>query len=458
MNPSIPIAMFGWIPLILGLFSKLRAHRAVIAGFLLAWMFLPQFSFPLPGLPDYSKVSAASLGILLATAIFNAKAFRTFQFQSVDVPMLAWCVLPIFTSISNGLGLYEGISFALDKIFLWGIPWYIGRIYFNTPDHLRDLALGMFIGGLVYMPFCLFEVAMSPRLHRMLYGFHAHSFGQARRGGGWRPVVFMEHGLMVAMWMTTACLCGLTLLAGGGLRRMPAAFRNLLWPLWGALLVTTFLCKSTGAIFLLLLGTAVFFGARMIKTRLPFFLLLSLPLLYMALRGTGTWTAQNLIDAAGGASSAERAGSLEYRINNENILVEKALERPWLGWGRYRRSYVRDENGEVVSVPDGLWVLSLGRDGVLGLTAMTATLMLPCLLFLRRFPPKEWRRSEVAAMVGLPLVMGLFMIDNLFNNMFNPVLLLAGGGMAGLSASAAAGTKTDKRIDVETGPPRTRAL
>ena len=456
MNPSIPIAMFGWIPLVLGLFAKMRAHWAVIAGFLLAWMFLPQFSFSLPGLPDYSKVSAASLGILLGTAVFNAKAFGAFRFQAADVPMLAWCIQPVFTSVSNGLGIYEGLSFALDKVFLWGIPWFIGRIYFNTPGHLRDLALGLFIGGLIYVPFCLFEVAMSPRLHRMLYGFHAHSFGQARRGGGWRPVVFMEHGLMVAMWMTTACLCGLTLLTGGGLRRMPAPFRRLLWPLWVVLLVTTFLCKSTGAIFLLLLGTAVFFGARLLRSRLPFFVLLSLPLLYMGLRGTGSWTAQNLVDAAGGAASAERAGSLEYRIQNENILVEKALERPWLGWGRYRRSYVRDENDEVVSVPDGLWVLSLGRDGVLGLTAMTATLMLPCLMFLRRFPPREWRRPEVAAMVGLPLVMGLFMIDNLFNNMFNPAMLLAGGGMAGLAAGASA--EMEGRAEPESGPPRTRAL
>ncbi len=426
--------MFGWIPVVLGLFARLRPHRAVIAGFLLAWMFLPQYSFPMPGLPDYSKVSAASLGILLATAVFYPQAFRSFRLRPVDGPMIAWCSLPLFTALSNGLGAYEGLSAVLDRIFLWGVPWFIGRIYFNDPGHLRDLALGIFIGGLIYMPFCLFEVAMSPRLHRIVYGFHPHLFGQAKRGGGWRPVVFMEHGLMTAMWMTSACLCGLTLLAGGGWRGLAARVKPALgWAAWGALAATTVLCKSAGAMFLLVLGTGIFFSARALKSRWPFLLLLLLPLLYMSLRGTGAWSAQNLVNLSARAANAERAGSLEFRIQNENVLVDKARLRPWLGWGRYRRSYVRDENDVIVSVPDGLWVLALGRDGLLGLTAMTMTLILPCLLFLRRYPPARWRQPEVAAMAGLPILIALFMIDNLFNNMFNPTMLLAGGGMAGLA-------------------------
>ena len=448
--------MFGWLPVILGLFAKLRAHRAAIAGFLLAWMFLPQYAFPMPGLPDYSKISAASLGVLLGTALFSPKSFGEFRFRAVDLPMLGWCILPFFTALSNGLGAYEGISASLDKGFLWGIPWLIGRMYFGRPEQLRDLALGMFIGGLVYMPFCLYEVVMSPRLHRIVYGFHPHSFGQARRGGGWRPVVFMEHGLMVGMWMATATLCGLTLLAGGGLRRMSAAARRWLWPLWVALLATTILCKSTGALFLLLLGMGIFFGARVLRTRWPFLLLLALPVLYMGLRGTGAWSAQGLIDLSAKVASGERAGSLGYRIHNENILVEKALVRPWLGWGRFRRSYVTDENGELASVPDGFWILAFGRDGVLGLAVVTLALIWPCLRFLRLYPPKEWRRPEVAAMVGLPLVLGLFMIDNLFNNMFNPAMVLAAGGLAGLSAGAA--DEAEHIPEAEAWRPATRAL
>ena len=58
------------------------------------------------------------------------------------------------------------------------------------------------LGGLIYVPLCLFEVRMSPQLHNMVYGFAQHSFGQTVRGGGWRPMVFMQHGLAVGLFMS----------------------------------------------------------------------------------------------------------------------------------------------------------------------------------------------------------------------------------------------------------------
>jgi hypothetical protein len=36
------------------------------------------------------------------------------------------------------------------------------------------------------------------------------------------------------------------------------------------------------------------------------------------------------------------------------------------------------------------------------------------------------------AIAPLSLLLGLFMIDNLFNDMFNPVMLLSAGGLTGL--------------------------
>ena len=147
MSVMVPIAMFGWIPLALGLFARLRAHRAAVAGFLLAWMFLPQSVYALPGLPDYSKVSAACLGILLGGMIFDFASFKAFRFSVVDIPIAALCIVPFFTSISNGLGAYDGISALLDKVLLWGIPWGIGRIYLGTAEQLREMVLAIFLAG-----------------------------------------------------------------------------------------------------------------------------------------------------------------------------------------------------------------------------------------------------------------------------------------------------------------------
>ena len=41
----------------------------------------------------------------------------------------------------------------------------------NTADTLRDLCLSIIIGGVIYLPLCLYEIRMSPQLHSIFYGF-----------------------------------------------------------------------------------------------------------------------------------------------------------------------------------------------------------------------------------------------------------------------------------------------
>ncbi len=85
---------------------------------------------------------------------------------------------------------------------------------------LRTIALGVFLGGLSYVPLCLYEIRMSPQLHRILYGFHQHEFVQTLRWGGFRPMVFMNHGLALGLWMTLACLSGYWLWRTGTKKRL----------------------------------------------------------------------------------------------------------------------------------------------------------------------------------------------------------------------------------------------
>ncbi|GAB6060083.1 hypothetical protein [Desulfonatronum parangueonense] len=457
MTPMIPVAMFGWLPFSIWLFSKLQARHAVIAGFLLSWMFLPQYSYNFSGIPDYTKVSAMSYGVLLGTLFFNSEAFSRFRPHVLDLPLVIWCVIPFFTSLSNGLGAYDGLSTTLARSTMWGLPYFIGRLYFYNRQALTELAFGIFLGGLIYIPFCLWEVVMSPRLHRIVYGFHPHSFGQTKRGGGWRPVVFMEHGLMVAMWMVTAWLSGYQLWKSGWLGRKFPRWKQLWGPVVLGLLVTVVLCKSTGALGLLVFGVFVLYLVQLTRWALPMKIVLLLPILYVLARGSGYWDAQNLIDAAGRIASEDRTASLAYRLQNENILSDRALERAWLGWGEWGRSFVRDEDGRAISVPDGLWILAFGQNGIVGLSALLVTLLLPPLLFLIRYPPRRWRDPPVAAMTSLPLLMGLFTIDSLFNAMFNPLILILAGGLTGLWLE---GPETDAAFAASTAPhpvePRTR--
>ena len=446
--PTVPLMMFGWIPLVLKLFQRLKPHHAAIAGFLLAWMFLPQYDYELPGLPNYSKVSAGSYGILLGTWVFNRAAFSRIKFHPLDLPVALWCVSAFCSSVSNGLGAWDGMSAMLGKITVWGIPYFIGRLYFDTTESLRDLCLGIFLGALIYVPFCLFETVMSPRLHKIIYGWHPHKFGQTKRGGGWRPVVFMEHGLMNSMWMAAGSLAGLRLLASKNLgKRLPVI------PISSALAVTivvvTFiLCKSMGAFLLMIFGLTAIVMATRFRLSWLIMIILIFPSFYMVSRGTGMWDAENLLEVIRQNTSEERTGSMEFRIKNENMLSEKAREHLIFGWGGWKRSYVRNDAGETISIPDGLWILAYGQNGLFGLTALTLTLLLPQILFLRKFPIKTWREPAVAALVPLSVLLGLFMLDNLLNNMFNPVMLLSAGGLTGLYIRDPAGLITDPGLTV----------
>lgn len=433
ITPMVPAAMFGWLPFVAWLFSRIRPpHRAVIAGLLLAWMFLPEYDYHLPALPTYDKISAASYGILLGMWCFDRGAFSRVRFHACDLPVALWCGSSFLSSVANGLGAYDGASAMLAKIVAWGVPYYIGRVYFDQMKALKELAIGIFLGALIYIPFCWVEFAISPRLHKMLYGFHVGNFGQTKRSGGWRPMVFMKHGLMCGMWMASGSLAGLRLALSRNLGKTVPLIRAPTMLALIVLLVTLVLLKSFGALVLMIGGAVAIAVVGRLKWMLPVLAISLVPIGYVSTRGSGWWDAQNLIDASLAISNEERSESLAFRIKNENVLVNKALEQPIFGWAGWKRSFVFNSAGVPTSVPDGLWIIALGQNGVFGLSALTLTLLLPQWLFMRIFPAKCWREQAVAAIAPLSVLLGLFMIDNLFNDMFNPVMLLAAGGITGL--------------------------
>ena len=84
--------------------------------------------------------------------------------------MLLWCIFPYYTSVKNGLGSWDGYSNIFFQVATWGLPYFIGRCYFKDWESFRELGIALLIGGLIYIPFCLFEVKMSPQLHKYIYG------------------------------------------------------------------------------------------------------------------------------------------------------------------------------------------------------------------------------------------------------------------------------------------------
>jgi hypothetical protein len=421
--------LFGWIPLILVLFAVLPARRAVFAAYLIGWMFLPMATFKLTGIPEYSKISATNLGVMLGILLFDTGRIGKFRPRLVDLPMAVWCACSFVSSVQNGLGAYDGMSAMTSKVLTWGLPYFIGRIYLTDLAAVREMAVALFVGGVVYMPFCLLEMKISPQLHRLVYGYHQHDFGMTVRFGGYRPMVFMQHGLMVSMWMATAALSGLWLWQTNSLKRLWGLPAGLLV---AAVMVTAVLCKSVNSLGLLALGIGVLYASRMFKTKVFLVLLVAIAPAYLVLRISGTLRSEDLVAVSKEFLAADRVQSFEFRLDNEDLLVAKAMRQPITGWAGWNRSRVVDEDGIVQGITDGLWVIAIGENGLLGLSAVTAALLVPSLLLVRRMRVRDWGHPLGSAAAVLAVVGALHMIDNLPNGMFNPVYVLGVGGLAGL--------------------------
>ncbi len=432
MTLLVPAALFGWIPLILLLFLLLTPRRAVIVAFIGAWLFLPMASYSIADLPDFGKMTATSSGALLGVAFFDAARLIRFRLSWIDLPMIVYCLVPMASSLTNDLGIYDGTSAVIGTVITWGLPYFIGRLYFSDLAGLRELAIGIFVGGVVYVPLCLYEIRMSPQLHDMIYGFHQHSFAQTKRFGGWRPVVFMQHGLAVGLWMAAASLVGVWLWHTKAFTQIRQVPMFLLLPI---LVATTIMCKSFGAIVLLIGGLGALYSAKLGRTVLPCFCLAAIPVAYMGLRSTDTWSGQQLVDAVA-VIDQERSGSLNFRLEAEDLLVARAWQRAVFGWGTWSRNRVIDERGRDLAVTDGLWVITFGQRGLIGLLALTMIILLPAVLVFRRFPARKWNTAAIAPAIALSVILVLYMIDSLFNAMVNPIFLAVAGGLAGLTVTS----------------------
>ncbi|MBL8859741.1 MAG: O-antigen ligase domain-containing protein [Planctomycetes bacterium] len=434
MIPNTSLVIYAWFALAPFLFAWLPARRAIIAGYVLAWLFLPIAVIDTPFV-DIDKYVATSVGVIIGLVAFAKRHVIKRRLSYWDLPIIIWSLCPIATSFENELGFYDGFSAAAHRMLMWGVPYLIARVYLSDAAGVRDVAIGIFCGGLIYVPLCLWEIRMSPQLHQQLYGYHQHSFLQTMRTiGGYRPMVFMHHGLMVGLWMASASLIGIVLWKSGALKRVAG------WPIkWLAiaLLVTTIMCQSVGAIVLLATGLALYAGLKRYG-RVGIAALMFLPVLYCGLRVTGQWDGQVMVELTS-TFSEERASSLEYRLVQEEFLAERAWQRPLLGWGGFNRAFPPPNASDLrPAVSDSLWIVVYGMNGLMGLASIILTILAPIYALTRRWKPEGWTHPQRAPAAALALVLGMYLMDGMVNMMVNPIFMLAAGSLTGLAIAARA--------------------
>lgn len=427
-----PIVLCASLPIAVAIFALYPPRRALLVVFFAGWLFLPMATISFEGVPDYNKNTAITCSVLLGVVLFDLRRLLAFRPRWLDLPMLIWCICPLVSAITNQVGaslaesFYGGVTNCLDHVILWGIPYLLGRVYFTTHEHLCELAVAFFLASVVYLPLCMIEIRFSPQMHNWFYGYHQHHFAGTKRYGGFRPMVFMQHGLMLGLFLTNGCVLGFWLWQSGLIKRVWVV------PMWLLMLIqlgTTVFSKSTAALGLLVAGGGCMVASRWSGSRIFLGALVLMGPIYMVLRATGVWTGESLYRIATHITYQERAESLQGRMINEDLFAEKALGRPFFGWSRWNRFQVYDDWGNLLTTPDGLWVIALGQFGFTGLSSVVTLLLLPASLLMWRYRAGLWWRPAMAPAAALAMVLVLFLLDCVLNAMINHVYLLIVGAL-----------------------------
>lgn len=373
------------------LFLRLPPGRALIASILAAYLLLPPslagFDFPLRRLDKESiPVIAAAVA-----ALFLLRKGRSILPQSRLAQLLvAGFVLgPTLTVLSNpepvtyglytlpGLGISDILANTIEQIIVI-TPFLLARHFLSTPGDLRDLFRAIVIGGLIYSVPMLFEVRFSPQLNTWVYGYFQHQFDQMMRGDGFRPIVFLYHGLWVAFFALMAVLSTAALF-----RSEPPDRRKMLAVTLVYLLAVLILCRSMASIiYALALVPVILVVSPRLQLHLAM-LIAVIALAYPIIKGAGMVPTGRVVEIAATMNPA-RAQSLEFRLVNEDVLLARAAEKPLFGWGTWGRNHVLDPlTGRYQTVADGRWVIVIGISGWFGFLMEFGLLSLPIFLMWR---------------------------------------------------------------------------
>ena len=372
MTIAAGLALLLTLPCVFLAFALMRPAQAAAACMLGCVLFMPELvNFDLPVLPAFDKRSLPPLSVFLATLAMAPERLRGVKWNWIDGLLALFALSTVVTSLYNqeplqygslyipGIGLTDTLSDLLRIVLVAVLPYYLGRIYSRNAADGEVLLGSLVMGNLLYLPLILYEMRMSPQLHRIVYGFAQHDFAQTIRAGGYRPMVFMAHGLALAMFVTAGVIAAYAIWQSGrmsgplpaaapalGLTALLVAFRSVGALVYGAVAVP----------MLTLLGARSSIQGFVLK------LLMVVVLAYPTLRAEGIFPTERMVAAAGGPLS-DRGQSLDFRFVNEDALLQRASQKKLFGWGSYGRNRVYDENGRDMAVTDGAWIISFGMYG-----------------------------------------------------------------------------------------------
>lgn len=432
------LVIFAWPIFAIWIYKKYALDQATILLFIIPYLLFPvphPYVIPLdlPLLPPLDKKNVPVLvafGVLVANRVkidwLPKSGYST-------IFCLSALLSPTFTLLANrdpiifpgkiipAMNLLEIASLYTDNLLKVYIPFVIGFTLLGTENAHHKLVKVIFVSGLVYSLLMIYEIRMSPQLHRYFYGYHPHEFVQQRRGDGFRAMVFLGHGLL------TAFFCCLTLMAAFALRKSKDALMvgGRIWILMYLVLVLI-LSKTYSAViyFLFYLGATLFLSRKMSLR-----LLASIGLMVLLYPYIRSLMPLAELTELFNDINPERASSLQFRFDNEERLLSKGWEKPWFGWGTWGRNRVYDpETGTDLSVTDGMWIINFGMFGWLGYIGIMGLLVYP-LIALFKLAKRNVDISVYTMM--LAFVVAIYALDQIPNASSSYLTYLISGALLG---------------------------
>lgn len=426
-----------WPVVTVALFRQLDPRKALIWTILAGYLLLPPVvAINLPVVPDLDKYTVANLMAAVCLLAPGGKWGGWLpQSRTARLLILLYILGPFATSLTNGdpllfqlnqipgMSLYDAFS-TIAYQMIWLLPFFMGRRLLGDPEGLSLLAHALIAAGLVYSLPMLVEAQLSPQINVWVYGFFQHDFFQTIRNGGYRPVVFLPHGLWVAFF-TLMCLMSALIV----LRLRPAEERPKALVIFGYLAVMLLVCKSAGVLtYALALCPLILLAPPRVQV-IAAAVLAAVVIAYPLLRGLHVVPLDDIV-AFSQQFSDDRAYSLKFRIDNEELLLARAEERPLFGWGSFNRNFLHDPvTGENTTIADGGWIIILGMYGWAGYVADFGLTALPLLLLGREALARNAAMTRIAA--GMALILAASMLDQLPNATKVPLTWLLVGALTG---------------------------
>jgi len=443
------LALVLFIPFALWRFSRERPARAGTQILVWAMMWLPEAAaFDFPALPPFDKFSISASCGLIGVYVWARPRFRAARFgRGYDVIAFLMMAGQIGTVLNNGDPLsygmwttvhlpaftaYDGLSAAVRDFLEVCVPCVLGRALIRSRRDLHTVLEVLVVAGLVYSIPILYELRMSPTLHLKLYGFDSRTdWSQNIRMGGYRPTVFMGHGLVVGFFMFLSTISAVTLHKAG---------QHKLWGrlrmsyIIGYLLVMLVLVKATAALLYAIAGFAMI-RLLSIKRQLRIMLFAALIVVsYPFSRITNVFPTQSILSATVAAFGEERMQSMQFRFDNEDILVFKGMERPIFGWGGFGRERVYDaETGKDLVVQDGAWIAIFGTHGIWGFSCYFAVLLLPIVQLARNLK-RVSNKVDRTLLAGLGVMVTVCCVNMLPNMNLPNLQFFFAAGLATLAS------------------------